>query len=209
MEPEVCSVTVGATPVTGALPATGAEAPWWVIGVALVVLVAGAALVALHRRTRNQRGAGAGAGAALVLGVALLASSPLVATTPAQASVTGATTTSVSYSSGCVLFGIEDVLTVTSGDVLPGDEAVVLTVETVNRFGGPVVLTAAAGVTEGSDALPGTLTTALNGTPASSVTVDPGARTAVGVLLAMPSDIGNDAQGLESELVLTITAVEE
>ncbi|GGH38746.1 LPXTG cell wall anchor domain-containing protein [Microbacterium album] len=201
VEPEICTVSVGA------LPATGAASSGWLVAIAVMALLGGAALLALQRHRARATTAGVAA-FALALGVGGVVLAPLGNERRAAA----AERPSISYSDGCAHLGLDAVTP--SPDIrdglTPGHEQVALSVDVANRFAETIELTADAAL-KGAD---GPVVAAvfarelLGEAPEGGVALEPGERTTVLVVVGLPSDQDDDHEGQGRVLELTLTAEE-
>ena len=186
-----CTATVQSLPDAGA-----GMSPWW-IAAALAMIVAGAAVLLLARRSRL---------IAALVGIGLLG---LVLTTPSPPPAAAAN--EIGYAEGCTLIAI-DAESVTwtaparATGLLPGDTAPVLTLTLTNTYAEPVRLSGRLRV---APALAEDLAGRVRFDDAPGPTwLAPGQRIEVTLDIGLTPTADDDLQGRETplELVLTATA---
>lgn len=190
--PEVCTATVHAIPPTGI--------PGWVVPAivagAIVLLATGTALLLLASR--------GGRHAIALVTLMMLAGASTASATPAHAS-TGA----VSYSEGCRLIVVSDVVVPAAavGHLVPGDELRIVTGSVSNPTIGAIRITV-EGI-GGPDADSWVrFSTGIDGTAADTAVIPAGGRVVVSLTASIPESTGNAAQGLTSNASLRVTAVQ-
>ncbi len=185
-EPTVC------TAAGSALAGTGAAFPGWLVLVAALAVIGGAALVLVRRR------------AAIALVLVLVGTLLL-----APAGAPSAQAADVEYSTGCTLILVENVtFTGEAAAMLPGDSVVALSAVVTNRYRGPISLDGAAEL--GGTVLAGAATTSLafDGGP-GPVTVPDGDSVLVTVTVSLPANATDALQGVSAGLTLVLTATEQ
>ena len=207
--PETCTATVETVPA--ALSGTGAASlPWPLMGVGLLAVFLGVVVVlvvARHTRTQRGRAPKAMLAAALLLGASIgVTGLSGVGATPAQAA-----TSEVTYSDGCALFAIDVGETQPPGatNLLPGDTQTAVTVTVTNRFTAAIKIAASAEL-EGTTPLVASvhLDGVVHGTGDGPVALAPGVSTQIDVLVELPSHTGNEHQGSQVGLTLTVSGAE-
>lgn len=233
--PPLCVATI-TTRKTGpgeTLPLLSASSAPWIPLLALALVAGGliALLIAtglangggrLSRGRRRRRWIAAGAGGfaliALVSG-AELSSPQAAALAPIPPAVSVPSTEArldTSYGKGCRLFEITRSDPPTKlGSLLPGDTSTLLTISLKNRFSATVSVTAHATLAPGTGGTGGTggavtlpVTTRFADASAAVISLRPGHTTTLSVTAAPPSSLGNEAQGTEFVLDVTVTARE-
>lgn len=217
MSESVCVVDVGSVPSSaGDLPATGSGVPV-ALGVALAVLLIGAGCVLLVRRALTRRNRAA-------MRVLTVAGAIALVTAAGVAGVAGAEPAAADAGS-CALIDVGDVERASDAtNLLPGDEAEVLSYSVTNLADFPVTLTvetavddldAAAHITAllsaqdaGVQAAPALVATGtLAQLPRSAdIALPAGESVVLSYAVGVAVDTGDAAQGLAAEFVSTITA---
>jgi hypothetical protein len=192
MIPEPCVATIDG------LPATGGTVPVLLVAAALLATGAGVAIL-LAARSRRRGATGAALALAALIGCALLAAPP----TPARAAG------SVTYGAGCTLLRIDDVAVDADAlsSLVPGSEVRAISARVVNPTGAPIRILLAGGATTAlRDVV--ALRTGVGTATTDAADIAPGGSVDVVLLVGLPGDAGDAAQGLSGHVSLTVTATQ-
>jgi hypothetical protein len=191
VNPEVCVATAGDLPATG-----GTMAAPVLLLLAGVLIAAGAAALLVHRHRTT---------ALLVAGVLVAGA---VAFSPATAPAARALPGGVSYSDGCTLIDVTDVVlpALPAGGVVPGDDVALVVATVRNPTDAAVSLRLSATLAPGIPAL--STRTLVDGSPRDTATLEPGERIEVVLRATLPVTAGNAAQGAGAASTLVITATQ-
>ncbi|QEE62173.1 LPXTG cell wall anchor domain-containing protein [Salinibacterium sp. dk2585] len=187
--PPVCQATVAALPATG-----GGVAPLVFLAVAL--LLTGGVVLLLRRRTGR-------------ITVAALALTVVLVALPGNEGPVQAATGGVSYTDGCTVIEVGDiVLDASTANILPGDRVAAISAVVTNTFSRSIEVSAEARLDAASTLAQAFTAEVELGGQADEVVLGAGETVTAELFLTLPETVGNGVQASGTPVSLVVTAVQ-